>query len=267
MKRMLLLALIAPTACAMPGMEMRAPAMAGFEREAEPTGTAAEPPRRNVREFFPESLLWRPEVITDEDGRASVAFPLGDSITTWRVSAVASAADGRLGFGGARFRTFREFFVEPDVPPVLTQGDRIGLPVAIYNFLDLEQQVAVCLEPDDWYEAPAGTERTLRVGPRQASAVTFEVVARRLGTHRLGVRAIGDREGSDDTVRRAVTVWPDGRERTRVLNASVSGRATLSLDAVPDALPGTARLLVKAYPGVSGSVLDGLEAMLRKPHG
>src|SRR5207248_364403 len=42
---------------------------------------AGEPPR--VRELFPETLLWRPELVTDDQGRASLDLELADSITTW----------------------------------------------------------------------------------------------------------------------------------------------------------------------------------------
>src|SRR5438067_7729962 len=57
-------------------------------------GAALQP---RVREMFPETLLWRPELITDDDGNATLPLDLADSITTWRLSASAVAGDGRLG--------------------------------------------------------------------------------------------------------------------------------------------------------------------------
>ena len=50
-----------------------------------------------IRKTFPETLLWTPQLITDDDGRAHLDIDLADSITTWRLSASAVAADGRLG--------------------------------------------------------------------------------------------------------------------------------------------------------------------------
>ena len=46
---------------------------------------AAEPPR--LRQYFPETMLWLPEVITDETGRLNLEIPVADSITTWRITA------------------------------------------------------------------------------------------------------------------------------------------------------------------------------------
>src|SRR5262249_4780830 len=40
-------------------------------------------PAVHVRDWFPETFLWRPEIITDDQGRASIEVPLADSITTW----------------------------------------------------------------------------------------------------------------------------------------------------------------------------------------
>ena len=43
-----------------------------------------------LREYFPETLLWQPEILTDRSGNTRVKVPLADSITTWKVSVIAS---------------------------------------------------------------------------------------------------------------------------------------------------------------------------------
>ena len=58
-------------------------------------GSEAESVR--VRRYFPETLLWRPELITDDQGRAHLDIDLANSITTWRVSIGAVSAEGKLG--------------------------------------------------------------------------------------------------------------------------------------------------------------------------
>ena len=47
---------------------------------AKAGGEGADPVR--VRQNFPETLLWRPELITDDQGRAHLDVDLADSITT-----------------------------------------------------------------------------------------------------------------------------------------------------------------------------------------
>ena len=52
----------------------------------------------HVRDYFPETLLWAPDVITDNKGHATVRVPFADSITTWRFGLSAVSKAGQLGF-------------------------------------------------------------------------------------------------------------------------------------------------------------------------
>ena len=264
MKRLLLLLLVAPIGCATSAFSMLADTM---PRAAAEAGLVTHSAPTRVRSNFPEALAWHPELITDEKGEAAFAFRAGDSITSWNISATAHTRAGQLGFGSGSFRTFQSFFIEPDLPAVLTQGDRITLPVAVFNYTERDQRVRVALDEDPWYELTGDRERTIIAKPKHATPVTFDIVARKLGTHALTIRGRGETEEAVDAVRRAVTVWPDGRERTNVVNLRVEGPVSLSLDLPADAIAGTARLVCKCYPGVYASLLDGLEGMLRKPHG
>jgi len=62
-----------------------------------------------VRTMFPETLLWKPEIITDDDGAATLPLDLADSITTWRLSASAVAGDGKLGAMQMPVKVFQDF--------------------------------------------------------------------------------------------------------------------------------------------------------------
>jgi CD109 antigen len=73
------------------------------------TATHGQAPPR-LRQYFPETLYWLPELETDADGRAQVQVPIADSITTWRVSVLASDRAGNLGSAQTGLRVFQEFF-------------------------------------------------------------------------------------------------------------------------------------------------------------
>ncbi|HZT79280.1 MAG TPA: alpha-2-macroglobulin family protein, partial [Gemmataceae bacterium] len=109
-------------------------------------------PAVRVREEFPETLLWRPEIITDDEGRASLDIDLADSITTWRLTASAVTADGRLGATQAGLRVFQPFFVDLNLPVALTRNDEVSVPVVVYNYLKEPQTVELKLEVADWFE-------------------------------------------------------------------------------------------------------------------
>src|SRR5208283_3968999 len=97
-------------------------------------GMGAAAPAAHVRSYFPEALYINPEIITDKDGRATITIPIADSITTWRMAMIASTEHGALGTSTSSLKVFQDFFVDLDLPVTLTQGDRVSIPVAIYNY-------------------------------------------------------------------------------------------------------------------------------------
>src|SRR5260370_23591652 len=46
-------------------------------------GPAGEAPAMRLREYFPETLLWKPALITDDKGVVEMPLTFADSITTW----------------------------------------------------------------------------------------------------------------------------------------------------------------------------------------
>jgi hypothetical protein len=88
-----------------------------------------------LREYFPETLVWQPELTTDKNGRAWLDFKLADNITTWKMSVIGSTETGEIGVAETEIKTFQPFFAELEPPQVLTQGDQISLPVVLRNYL------------------------------------------------------------------------------------------------------------------------------------
>src|SRR5258707_9467416 len=115
-------------------------------KEKDESGAA---PR--VRSYFPEALYINPEIITDKDGVASITITLADSITTWRMAMIASTTRGALGSGTSSIKVFQDFFLDLDLPVTLTQGDRVSIPVAIYNYSGTAGDVNLQLQADDWF--------------------------------------------------------------------------------------------------------------------
>ncbi|MCO6456978.1 MAG: hypothetical protein J5I93_16890 [Pirellulaceae bacterium] len=246
-------------------------------------GSGAAAPK--LRENFPETLLWRPELITNDAGLAELEFDLADSITTWRLTTSAVSAQGQLG--GARFpiRVFQPFFVDLDLPVALTRHDEVAVPVVVYNYLDEPQEVEIELVRDDWFEllptageegAAAGaaqedeqaavtSKRTLRLQPGEVRSVRFPLRALQVGRHRLEVSARGGEVA--DAVRREVEVVPNGQRTEQVHSGRLSQPLELQLDVPDDVVPGSATAVVTLHSSSFSQVVEGLDAILRMPHG
>ena len=66
-----------------------------WDNGMDETAQSSEAPR--LRQYFPETMLWLPDAVTDKNGQLELDFPVADSITTWRLTALASSQDGQLG--------------------------------------------------------------------------------------------------------------------------------------------------------------------------
>ncbi len=226
-------------------------------------GTAA--PTR-LREYFPETLLWRPTLITDGKGRAEMAVDFADSITTWRLTASANSKNGGLGGMTAPLRVFQDFFVDLDLPVALTQNDEVSFPVAVYNYLKEPQTVKLELQQESWFELLEGdATRSLDLKPNEVTSVKFRIKARKIGFNPLTVKAAGSKVS--DAVKRSVEVVPDGQKVEQVVSDKLGGKVKQTLTIPENALPDASKLIVKMYPGVFSQVLEGTEGMLRMPGG
>jgi hypothetical protein len=231
--------------------------------EAKAPEAAGEAPR--LRQWFPETLYWAPDVQTDDDGHAALELPMADSITTWRLTALASSQDGKLGFVTHGLRVFQDFFVDIDLPVSLTQGDEISIPVGVFNYLPEAQEVRLEVQQEDWFELLEGGERTLTIASNDIDVVYFPIRVLRFGQRGFQVTAWG--EAMSDAIRREVEVVPDGKEIRLTESDWLRGDSEVELDIPQRAVPEASRVEVKIYPGVLAQVVEGLERILRLPHG
>ena len=226
-----------------------------------------------VRSRFPETLLWRPELITDRAGRATLDLELADSITTWRLLATGSSAGGLLGSASTRLRVFQDFFVDLDLPDSLTQGDRVSLPVTVYNYLKKPQKITLRLRHEAWFTAAGPKEQTITLGPSQVGVRHFPIVARRVGRQDLTILAHsvgpGGKAAMADAVRRTVQVYPDGVEHATSHGGTLRPSSTASHDLKIPAtvIDGTLDLRLAVYAGPLSQAQGGLAGMLRMPGG
>jgi uncharacterized protein YfaS (alpha-2-macroglobulin family) len=223
----------------------------------------------HVRSYFPEALYINPQIITDQNGVASISIPMADSITTWRMAMLASTSHGALGSGTGSLKVFQDFFVDLDLPVRLTQGDRVDIPVAIYNYAGTRGNVKLQLQPDAWFSLPDDVpEKTLAVDPERVGSSHFNLEAKRIGKFKLtlSARMTGAADRADIVIRE-IEVIPNGREQNLVFNGRLETAVQHELNFLMAAIPDASKLIVRLYPGPLSQVVEGMDAILRMPGG
>lgn len=236
----------------------------GMPQQEQKSGGAA-PPR--IREYFPETMLWQPALITDESGVANLAVNFADSITTWRMSASASSQGGALGGATIPLKVFQDFFVDIDLPVNLTQDDEVAFPVAVYNYLDTPQTVKIELKQGDWFTLvdTEGLTRNLKLGANEVTSIQFRIKANRVGNQPLTVMAYGSKKS--DAVRRVIEIVPNGEKQETAVNDRLADTVKQTVVIPEDAIDDSYKLFVKIQPGVMAAIVEGLEGMMRMPGG
>ncbi len=218
-----------------------------------------------VRKFFPETLLAEPAIITDESGKATLTVPLADSITTWRMSALASSSTGAIGSMEKGITVFQDFFVDLDLPSAITRNDTFSVPVAVFNYLETPQDVTLTLKQEPWFALDDAAVKAVSLAPGAVASVSFKVRALEVGTHAFQVT--GEAQGGADAVRRNVRVTPDGDPVIANFSGALDGKIDHEVSFPAGVVPGANELVLKIYPGLLSQAVDGLDAILRYPDG
>ena len=235
------------------------------KKEKDSVGPAAP----HTRSYFPEALYINPEIVTDRDGRASIVIRMADNITTWRMAMLASTTHGTLGSGTGSLKVFQDFFVDLDLPVTLTQGDRVSIPVAAYNYSGAAGNVGLQLQADDWFALVDDVAaKDLAVESGRVGGSQFTIEAKRIGKFKLTLSArLAGGVNRADIVVREIEVVPNGRERNLVFNGRLESTVKHDVTFPPTAIPDAGKIFVRLYPGPLSQVIEGMDAILRMPGG
>ena len=69
----------------------------------------------------------------DGKGRAAVDIPLKDSLTSFRIIAVADSGTGLFGTGETSIRTTQDLMLLSGLPPLVREGDRFDARFTVRN--------------------------------------------------------------------------------------------------------------------------------------
>jgi hypothetical protein len=218
-----------------------------------------------VREYFPETLVWLPEILTSQDGSAVSRFALADSVTTWKVAAFASTLDGRIAESETEFRAFQPFFLDFNPPQTLTDGDQVEIPATIRNYQQRAQPVSVMLEANDWSKVGSSSQR-VTVPPNSSLNVNYVVQAKR-PLDRARLRIIAKAGRVQDAVEKSARVHPDGQEVVQTFGDFFTGQTSFSVPIPGAAIANANRAELRIYPNIASLLLESSSAILTAPHG
>ena len=86
-----------------------------------------------VRENLNETAFFYPQLTTDAEGRVALKFTLPESLTTWRLMALAHTRDMYVGSIVGEAVAQKDVMIQPNVPRFLRDGDQGTISARIFN--------------------------------------------------------------------------------------------------------------------------------------
>lgn len=230
------------------------------------SGVREEKSTPRLREYFPETIVWQPELLTDKKGKAELKFKLGDNITTWKMYAIASNAEGQIGVTSQELKSFQPFFADLEPPKFLTVGDEIYLPVQIRNYTEKAQTVDVKMAGGDWFNFLDAADKRIEVSAGNSSNAVFGFRADKI--IKEGKQRVTALAGKDsDAIEKSVAVKPNGKEIVATKAEIFRDSAAFDVNFPANALAATQKAQLKIYPNLLAHVAESIEGLLQRPYG
>ncbi|MBE6417686.1 MAG: hypothetical protein E7033_04385 [Akkermansiaceae bacterium] len=143
-----------------------------------------------LRRNFNPCALWLSSVQTDENGCFSVSYNNPDTLTRYRLMAVAATED-RFGSAKTAYHVTKPIMLEPVAPLSAAEGDILHMPVTV-SMLPEHLPQAANGSPVEWKVSLSGTnvslpeaEKTVSLSGNKPVTVTFPIHVGDAGTAEL----------------------------------------------------------------------------------
>jgi len=217
-----------------------------------------------TRRDFPDTALWEPAVVTDENGSATVTLTMPDSLTTWRTTARAVDLETRVGQGTAKTIVSKPFLVRLEAPRFFTQGDQVEVAAVAHNLTDQPVDATVGLDAGA-LQVHGNVTATRRIAPGQTERIAWEVTAPSIGN--LPVRVWGKAGALADAMELTLPVIPKGRPCSTAHSGVVLAQETIPEEIRADCVPGSQQLTVRLTPSLASAMLGSLDYLAQYPYG
>jgi alpha-2-macroglobulin len=219
--------------------------------------------RNPTRELFDTLLLWHGTVVLDANGQAVIAVPLNDSLTRFRLVAIADDGLQRFGSGSTSVRVTQDLQMLSGIAPLARSGDRLDAGYTLRNTTARAMNVKATLMGlvDGKPLSPTPDAQTVQLAAGAAQEVRWTVQVPEAAA-RIDWEGAAEETGVAnpvrDRIKTAQVVLP--AVPSRIWQASLQaleGSVSLPLSPPADALPGSAQVAVVLAPKLSGA-LPGL---------
>ncbi|MGC4123031.1 MAG: MG2 domain-containing protein [Myxococcales bacterium] len=247
--------------------EEKAPARAKKEAagpaDGEAGSGAAQKPVK-ARTNFSSSAGWFPQVKGAIGDKASLKTTMPDSLTSWRLTAVAVTAGPHMGMGKATLRTEKPLMVRLQGPRFFTERDEVTLSAIVTSRLDKAADVDVVFECPGLKPLDPPTKK-VQVAPGGEARVDVRYLVENPGDRKVKVTARG--AGEADAMEWTLPAVVHGSAQRATFTGQLRDQLSFKVSLPEKRNPMGTRLELSLSPSVLGVMLDALPYLAQYPYG
>jgi uncharacterized protein YfaS (alpha-2-macroglobulin family) len=222
--------------------------------------------RQTTRELFDTLLLWKGRQALDSNAEASVEIPLNDSITGFRIVAVATGGTGLFGTGSTSIQSTQDLMILSGLPPLVREGDRFRAGFTLRNTTGRSMEIDVSARIVRIQNSRKTDSISLAAG--EAREIGWDTTVP-LGVETLNWELEANEKGSaeKDRIKVAQRVVPAVPVSTfQATVAQVEKDLHLQVERPADALPGRGGVRVSLRPKIAEGLNGVIDYMKRYPY-
>jgi uncharacterized protein YfaS (alpha-2-macroglobulin family) len=234
-------------------------------------GGGADAGAGTLRKDFRVLAFWLGSVTTNNDGTASANVKLPESLTTYRIMAVAADRASRFGSADTEVRTNKPLTLKPALPRFMTVGDRAYFGAVVGSQLKSGGTATVTmksLDPGVLELVGAGEQQVqqVKLGPGGTLEVRFEARGKAIGRARVQMTARLGRESDafEDIIPVEVQLTP---ETVTAYGETTSAQASETLQVPAGVVPGFGGLGLEIASTALVGLSEGARYLVEYPYG
>jgi len=189
-----------------------------FGSKAKPPGGGGGSAASETRELFEPVLLWQPRLKLNSSGEAKVTVPLNDSMTSFRIVAVATAGENFFGDGSVTVESTKDLIIYSGFAPLVREGDQIKNAFTVRNTTSKSMNIDFQITAKELSQIPTLTPVELK--PNEAKTIDLPLtVPAGLKAITFQIKVKDKLSGTEDSMVAKVRVDP--AVPTRVTQATL----------------------------------------------
>jgi uncharacterized protein YfaS (alpha-2-macroglobulin family) len=232
-----------------------------FGRKAVPAGGGGG--KGAGRELFDTLLFWKARVTLDAKGEATVQVPINDSLTAFRIVAIANAQADLFGTGRTEVRSSQDLILLSGLPALVREGDRLRAGFTLRNTTEAPVKATLSANAGGKALSP----QSVSLEPGQAREIGWDVqVPVGVGTLDWDVSAAVEGGGTASTDRIKIKQKVVPAVPVTVMQATLlqlDRKQSMQVALPDDAVPGRGGVQVQFSPALGGD-LPGVQAYMQK---